>query len=128
MGDATKTVKVEWEVGRRLADDIIVTAFDPGYGGSLYWASVDTYHPAGRWAVTDDADRAVDFHDAEGAGNDGTTQHLGYDLIVKGIQAAVENGHMEIAQAVADSDGGAIDATLADVIVQYGVFGKLVYG
>lgn len=122
---ATKTVKVEWEVTARLADDIIVTAFDPGYGGALYWAEVDKRHPVGRWADTDDNDRAVEFHpDDEPDRN----LRVGYDEIVKGLQLAVENGHMDIAKAVVNDDGGDIDATLADVIVQYATLGELVYG
>ncbi len=122
----TRSVKVEWPVSPRLADDIIVTAFDPGYGGCLYWAVVDKYHPAGQWATTDKADRAVDFHsDGEGGG---TVEHMDYNRIAAGLQLAVEKGHQEIIQAVIDDDGGIIDATLADVIVQYATFGKLVYG
>ncbi len=119
------TVTVKWKVTRRLADDILVTAFDPGYGGCHYWCAVDKYHPQGRWATTDDNTRAVEFSDQA---NPNVIYYMGYEQVCLGIQRAIEKGWMNVAKALVEDDGGQIDAELADVIVQQAIFGEVRYG
>lgn len=123
----TKRIKIDLEVSRRLADDIIVTAFDPGYGGALYWCEVTEYHPKGRWATTDEPERVAVIRYPSATGTTAGAV-VGYPAIVRGLQRAIRAGDMRIAQAVHDDDGGAVDALLADVIVQFAVLGEVRYG
>lgn len=121
----SQTVSVQWKVTRRFADDLLVTAFDPGYGGCLYWAVVDTYRPQGRWATADDNTRSVEFHEDA---NPYVHYEFGYPQVVTGLQRAVERGWMNVAKALVEDDGGQIDAELADVVVQHAIFGEVRYG
>lgn len=121
----SSSVKIEWKVSRRFADDIIVTAFDPGYGGALYWAAVVEYRPRGRWATADDNTREVVITDRT---NPYIQFVVTYETIVRGLQKATEKGYMNITKALVEDDGGEIDADLADVVAQLGVLGEVVYG
>lgn len=120
----SRSVRVDWKVTRRFADDLLVTAFDPGYGGALYWCEVDRYHPQGRWAVDEDNNRSVEFHDEA---DPHVIYTFGYEQVVTGLQRAVERGWMNVAKALVEDDGGQIDAELADIVVQLSVFNEVRY-
>jgi hypothetical protein len=53
--------------------------------------------------------------------------------IVKGVQMAIENGNVEydILYVLSDRcllETGAVDITVADIIIQYACFGEIIYG
>ncbi len=126
--------------------DVFVTALEGGIG---YWSQASAYH----WSAEDgscDLDGFyAEVYDVEA--NDGVARRIDADVIAHGISlisqakapyydpngfgtqcAPVEYlGKYEadmIRNASHSNDGGEIDSSLADVIVQVGLFGKVVYG
>lgn len=137
------TVKLTMELTPEFCGDVLVTAFDGGYGGSWYWAD-----PSGdAWPVTVSgiSDDAVwhevhikwDFSDCPSP----VMQYLyqeaykanGYvkvdhEVVRVGLQWAIDQGRQFALEAVREMDAGEIDANAADTIVQHGLFGKEIYG
>ncbi len=110
--------------------DILITAFDKSYGGCWYWAI-----PAIEdWLKTDDLLDSMgsrlwwSVYIAEREDSSGNQWTVTRGSVLLGIQRAIEEVYPGVAQAVIEGDAGQFDATLADVIIQYAVFGKLVYG
>lgn len=109
-------------------DDIIITAIEGGIG---YWSVCHSY----KWENQPEVTAVIqefDEWDNEPIGDKITVNR---DLIRKGLKEIIAgesnchpNGVKVIAGATATNDGGEIDADLADVIVQVGCFGNIVYG
>jgi hypothetical protein len=124
------SVVVSIDLPSEFLSDILITAFDGSYGGCWYWAT-----PAmDGWLVTDDTRDELghrlwwSVYVAEREDNSGNQWLVTRGTVLLGIQRAIEDAYPGVADAVIGKDAGDIDAELADIIVQYGVFGKLVYG
>lgn len=120
--------------------DIITTAVE---GGTGYWAQVSQYQYVHDGEVrvycggrVGDGARAVlhELKDDE-SGYKAEELVVDTDLIAKGIGALLKNDarinsqmKANIGQASRENDAGMIDADDADAIVQFGLFGELVYG
>lgn len=115
--------------------DIITSAIE---GGTGYWACVhqyqymmdDTLHPC-IGALVPDAGARATIQDED----DDKLYELTIDVIARGISAirATRDGiNTGIRQSIItgdnDNDAGEIDADGADAIVQFAIFGRLVYG
>lgn len=138
-------VKVKAEVPEEFLGDILITAFDPNYGGSWYWAdrnpaadswlkvkeegalgsdqlwlsaSVIDKAELEEWMATKEPD---DPHKVE-------VFNVTHSSLVDGIQELIDAGNEELQQAIFDADAGMIDANLADAIVQQALFGEQRYG
>jgi len=107
-------------------ENICVTALEGGIG---YWACLDN---TGKdwdakpkdvptsvwfWKLLKDG-KTLHFTDAE---DDDGDYFLGMDSLYCGITKAIEQGDW-------DGDIDMIDAEVADMIFQYGIFGEVVYG
>lgn len=120
--------------------DIIITAVEGGIG---HWSVCSQYQVAeegelhgivGKVEVADPSTRATIWESEEY--NDAPDDlHITLDLIAHGIQKVKNplfsiNSRLAamIRQADSENDAGMIDAEAADVIVQAGLFGKIVYG
>ena len=117
--------KVEIKVTDQDIDDIMATALDCGIS---YWcreAEVvgGEYH--GEWA-SDEISRGgkLRLYDAESDDKWILTKNK----FLKGIKLWVENGYAKEAMYEGGLDTGMIDATGADMIVQYALFGEVVFG
>lgn len=114
--------------------DIIITAVE---GGTGYWAAVSGYV----WCDAEEGERAAntkatlhELDDATGA-FDGDTHDLTIETVAAGI-GKIKRGEVgvraDLLEAIkrgdAENDAGDIDADCADVIVQAGLFGEVVYG
>lgn len=102
--------------------DVMTTAIE---GGINYWASLDTVSrvedPTEILGWRYDAAHLVDLEDGE-------EYTISLDTIAQGlnrISKILPDCH--IASAHRDMDAGDLDANDADAVVQYGLFGELVY-
>jgi len=105
-------------------DSVIITAVEGGIG---YWSRVRNY----RWS--DDGPTSVEIMEDE----EPTWHLVDRDVIRKGLRLIAqpespinlhESYRQDIARASRANEGGDIDATLADIIVQCAVLGEVVYG
>lgn len=120
------TITTQFEFNEDMVDQILVTAFDGSYGGSLYWADVlelkKESHPYGRsdmWSL-------ILIQDREG----GEKHLVDRERLAKGLKLYIEKdmiseGHLaDTIQSVATD----FDANDADRIVQLAIFGEVQYG
>jgi hypothetical protein len=121
---------VSIDLPSEFLSDILITAFDGDYGGSWYWAT-----PAmDNWLVTDDTLDEIghrlwwSVYVAEREDSSGNQWLVTRGTVLLGIQRAIEDAYPGVVQAVIEKDAGQFDATLADIVVQFGVFGEVVYG
>lgn len=118
--------------------DILITAFDSAYGGCWYWAHPDG---SGAWFFDNDGKSVEDLYRAvriceSDADGDQRVFVVDHDVIKRGLRRLVEGGctfggkpwenRKHILGSL--SDPGDIDAGIADVIVQAGLWGDIVYG
>lgn len=105
----------ELQLTEQFVKDIMVTAVEGGIG---YWSCLTD--------VVRDADLnvlSIEGHDIEDE-----EEEFKADLktIVLGLQMAVSEGRY--IDAIKNDDAGELDADDADIILQLGVFGEVVYG
>lgn len=123
-------LKIQREIPEQMLSDILVTAFDGGYGACWYWAE-----PAKEgWLQIDDKGEwlSVTIKEQEegGSGKEGPFT-VSLETIGKGIEKLFEDGVLprrgDIRNEILSPDC-ALDAEGADIVVQLGLFGELVYG
>jgi hypothetical protein len=141
--DATATAKTElareWQapevdraitvyVSDQLASDIMTTAAE---GGSNYWAHFEAIANregdyGAEWA-------AVIVTDTED--HDETEYRADLNTIRAGLRRIMTEGELcgqhicdAVAAAVTSNDAGNLDADAADVVLQIGLFGRIIYG
>lgn len=118
---------------------IFVTALEGGIG---YWSLCETY----RWSLRDEAGKATDEYDVLGfkadiidtGDGDGEDKYvIDRSVIAKGVGRYVHwtkshgnEYHRRASQNLRNAEWDELDfdAEIADVIVQLGLFGELVYG
>ena len=114
----TKVINLKYEMPAEELESMAETA----QGGIGYWA----VHMGGNiWSEFDEGEGP--FGDLEPTGR---KFKLDADLIAKGIELMATEGSpgwFSIAKYVIGNEGGA-DIDACDALVQYGVFGDLVYG
>jgi hypothetical protein len=133
------TVSLDSYEGEGFVEDIFTTAF---YGGVDYWALVEgvigEYEGYTITDVNDDGARYVVNYDTVRLGlkriaearapfyapNASTPEGRTQCADVKNLTA---HEHGDVVSALRELDAGDIDAHLADIIVQAGVFGELKY-
>lgn len=147
------TLKVEIQPKPDFWSDVMVTATDGAYGGIWYWAD-STKSPEGNNAL--ECTKVVNGHDVdehwigywirtkEATGSaiwDDKVFYSPYRVTWKTLAVGMEyllagkdaNGRSlplsdHLVRGVVEQDAGEIDSDLADVIVQLGVFGEVVFG
>ena len=130
--DTTKTtveIKISAQVSLQTLADIIITAIE---GGINYWSQTVTY----RWTegpIHTYAD-IIEVGDGDEDEEDRKHHKIDLEVIKRGIERvlsahAASSDIMEsIHLAVAEDDAGHIDGDAADVIVQFGLLGEIIYG
>lgn len=119
-------ITVTEDIPREIVDDLLTTALDGGYGGSWYWIQGFRAHWRG-----DPEDRPTYFHDYITRGStfsiipeeDGTEYFLDLPKYLHGLEQACKKLGLT-AQALYDDH----DAITADIVLQYALFGDIVYG
>jgi hypothetical protein len=127
------TITIRMDITQEFLSDLLVTAFDGSYGGSWYWARPNIQSPeqgAKYWLETDgDLWTVCHIRDLEDPDRKFKVDH---QVLIRGIEKLFEPGVLpgrgDIRNAVLAQDSGNIDVDAADVIVQLGCFGELVYG
>ena len=136
--------KMDVEIPHNLLADIMCTAVESGPGSVWYWArSISEYIKSERdHAMYNDAYYwfKIVIMDDDGMpelDEDGNMQvhKVEYQDIVKGLQFVLDqtgevwdNWKRIIMEAIIEDDASMIDSDLADDLVQFGLFGKKVYG
>lgn len=123
----TIAAQVEDAYRQRFLADIIIGAVE---GGTGYWAQVSVYkHDC------PPAETTATLHEIEPASGDEPGKQVSIETITTGIQAIRCPGFSiradllkTIKEADRADDAGLLDAEAADVIVQAGLFGEIVYG
>ncbi len=103
-------------------DDILTTAVEGGIG---YWSVGRNY------VWSDDGPTSVEIReDGEDIWHtvDRSTIRKGMKILLSGATSVHESYLQTLRQANRDNDAGDIDAEIADMIVQVGVLGDVVYG
>lgn len=129
MTEKNFTVRVEIDVilTQQNIDDIMVSALE---GGINYWASeaeVVEERRCGDWGHEQIArGGALILHDAEGPDK----WELNLEKFLNGIKLWIKNccDRYGALQSDGTIDTGEIDSDMADMIVQYALFGEVVYG
>jgi hypothetical protein len=113
---------------QQLLADILIGAVE---GGTGYWATVSDYQHSGPAADTSATLHEIESGDDEHPdGREVTTETIEagiqaildpYFRVLTHLRAAITHAHNEC-------DAGGLDAEAADVIVQAGLFGEIVYG
>jgi hypothetical protein len=122
------TMKIN--VSEDFLSNVLITAFDGGYGGCWYWASP---HGDDAWDIRGGVWHSVMVEESEG--DEEGAHMVNHAVVLRGIERLV-NGEVRINsellahldQGLREDDAGEVDADVADCIVQAGVFGELVYG
>lgn len=125
------TINVPIKVTMENVDDILCTAFDNGYGGCWYWMNNRvSNHPL----LPDEYawHGITKYNDIVTVWDDEHTEFkLDLEKFLKGLQMWVEHKIRQGDTIEFDGDQidcGMIDAGDADNIVQFALFGELVYG
>lgn len=141
-------VKMEMELPHGLLSAILITAFDGSYGPCWQWFDGIRVHISSERTVGAKGEewywvKVVELDDAGELNLDDEgnmkVHKVDYAMLAKGIQLILDKeslpgteGWVEtqkiIVQAICDDDGSDIDSDLADTIVQFSIFGKLVFG
>lgn len=139
------TLDMDIDLSEEFLSDVLVTAFDGDYGGCWYWATPD-YEAKGDsafiirksndgdvWESITIIDVVLSEHRISGEKSNGrekVVQHVvDHQVIKTGIQRMLDgNWRDSILKSLTPLDAGNIDSELADVIVQMGIFGEVLYG
>lgn len=128
-----------FSITTEFLSDILVTAFDGNYGGCWYWCepheSPDIVGRQDSPAQGNHEDiwlsvSVVDNNNKD-KGKHGKTYTINHAILMKGIKAILHDGKMDrdlLVRAIATNDSSDLDADWADTIVQYGLWGKEIYG
>lgn len=134
LPEGTRQVTVVIDLSRDFLSDVLTTAFDADYGGCWYWAAprIHGTRPLSAWNIDGEVWIAVTIVEREASGEKRKWCVVDHGRIVKGIERLFSRGCLpgrnDIRNAILKGDAGDIDANAADVIVQLGMFGELVYG
>ena len=124
------TVSLQHELSTEFLSDVLIAAFDGGYGGSNYWLkSFDHLRKSEdgeQWLEVVVTPEDYDDPDAP--------RSITHGDLARGIQTILDTRRTDwfifeyVNAAVTEDDAGHIDAEAADVIVQYATFSEIVYG
>ena len=110
------------EVTASYVQDIFTTAIE---GGVNYWADIESY----QWNDDKPAEfKAVLLAIASRWGGTPVKYHVDLAVMMKGLTRYAETYGVARLASLLDPDFGDYDAIDADMIVQFGIFGKVVYG
>lgn len=115
-------VEVSFAVTDAMVDQILVTAFDGNYGGSLYWADVENIE-----MLKDESKAWIKATIIEQEG--GQRHFIDGERIAYGLKKYIEDdmiSESHLAETI-NSEATDFDANDADIIVQLAVFGKVTY-
>ncbi|AWY06146.1 hypothetical protein PBI_SUZY_41 [Gordonia phage Suzy] len=147
MTEAVVDIEFPMELSNELLDSILVTAFDGDVGGSNYWlagaeVSIDRKDTGGpysytRWVAVDIKYTDSGSEEPEDEDDELHEFRLDAEAIARGLRTVIKRKREDgkpsdrakhVLEALVTNDGGMIDADDADLIVQYAVFGKAVFG
>lgn len=114
------TIQTQIEVSTAALGDVAITAAEGGIG---HWAVIDEYRPS-RWdGIEVDEDDfvfyTIEYENPENDSPPRLTTAITPRVLAEGLGYVLRQRHIE--------DVSEVDAVEADEIVQYGVFGELVF-
>lgn len=131
MSEIIKTILVPINVTKQTVEDILVTAFDGSYGGAWYW--IDKYV---KYDNLGNRTEASTWDNILAGGiseikpeDDSVTRVMNLEKFLIGLEMWLTKHGTDRSLVEEDTiDPGQIDAGDADNIVQYAIFGELIYG
>lgn len=134
MPSVTITLTVELREG--FISDVLITAFDGNYGGCWYWAEPGDLYDNSWLTVAGNQWKSVAIKDIYEDGPDPQDKVVDVTVVAEGIRLALSQTGPKVSDAirkaiylaVVNEDAGEVDSDCADVIVQLGLFGEIVYG
>lgn len=134
-GTTRHRITIDQPLESDFLSDILITAFDGGYGGCWYWCEPAMPAHQGGWLTVNEAKEWQSVTILETGDGDVSVAHVvDWEVVAKGLQWVVDKAttgnHLPTTlSAVLSGDAGDIDATAADMIVQMGLFdGEVRYG
>lgn len=127
-------IRVDKELSDDFIGDILVTAFDGSCGGCWYWARpYRMVDGKSAWVMDKTRDLWISVTISDKERHDGMIYIVDHAVIVTGIIRAFESTNTgeefrAVREGVLTDDAGMIDSGAADVIVQLGLFGAVIYG
>lgn len=121
MTETKHTIHIPFELTTKEIGGILAQAFE---GGSTYWCDelrgADDFHGTYSEAVANGY--TIDVHDGDG----GVWHSLNIDAFLSGYSKYIQGmGRDHRLEGIRPFD---IDSERADAILQYSIFGKLIYG
>ena len=114
------TIQTQIEVSTAVLGDVAITAAEGGIG---YWSQIISGYRPSSWADTEVPEDFVFYEIVEnepsGMLDPNTSVFITPELLANGLAHVLRERHIE--------DISEVDAAVADEIVQYGVFGELVF-
>lgn len=119
------TLMIPFKIDAECVDGVVCTAFDGDYGGCWYWIE----HFSIAKEPTEKAEFMTDIISRGGAYRM-KVEDEEYTFDLNALQRGFEKYAKWCMQTGREllTDAGDIDATEADIIVQFGVFGDIIYG
>lgn len=119
------SVQISFQLTEEMVDQILVTAFDGNYGGSLYWAEVKELK---HFPFTDGEQRwkQILLQDKE----DGHLHYVDGERLAPAIKKYIEDDCIRdscLAETI-NSEATDFDAGEADHIIQLAIFEEVRYG
>ena len=128
-------ITLKAEVTDDFLSDIMITAFDATYGGAWYWCKPNRRKEP--WLTTNGAAEAsetvwykVEILECEDVNDpDAVEWTVDFDVLKKGIHLMLDKAMSEhLYTAVVEQDCSNIDAEIAEMVVQCGLFDGIIYG
>lgn len=131
-----RSIGVKVDLTPEFLSDVLIIAFDAPHGGCWYWAEPSINADTEQWAYISPDDKTwTKVTVVETEPSDGkspivyTVNHpaiqRGCELLLKKVIEGAD--FPTTAVAILQQDAGMIDADAADVIVQYAIFGEVIY-
>lgn len=125
------TLSMEVDIPEQVLADVMVTAFDANHGACWHWASPSEEN----WLKK----QGDDWFEVKIQESDGDKWTVNWEILQRGMTVIVSRNHSDskfeyaeklrnrIQEAIMNDDAGVLDAVDADLIVQLGLWGKLLY-
>lgn len=129
MKNTIVEVRISFELTDEMVDQILVTAFDGNYGGSLYWATVENIK-MGPEEAPNGMGSNQRWIEATIKDEDGDRHFIGAERIGPALKKFIEDDHIRescLAETI-NSEATDFDAGEADHIIQLAIWGTVMYG
>lgn len=126
-------LKMNVEIPEEILGAVLVTAFDGNYGGCNYWAETELTATKKVNGETMWLQLKLEESESKTVGESVPYVLVDFNTVQLGMQRILDDpaGPLRwkdwIGDAIFNADAGVIDASLANAIIQYALYGDMVY-